>query len=343
MSGSFVRPARKPDPIRSFSEALKAKYASDPVQDPTVHIVFATKPGDNALKRDPLARINQPIRISGKEVEEVGFDKIRKQLAQLSELKIVILDGLCMERSVARLKEREDGWPEGLTDVKEACPKAVELDLSRNLFEEWREVASICEQLEKLKSLRVEYAITVSDLTVQETLTFNSGTRFRDTTITDAERSRCLRAFANITELKLEENLLPWEDITRLTHLFPALASFSASSNLYTTLSSHSLNPTLTSLILEDNLITSISSLQSLTTLPNLRRLILKQNKISTISSSPSNEPLIFSPSLTELDLTYNEISTWSFIDALPAIFPGLTSLRTSPPPSPLQPHPNLN
>ena len=111
MSGSFVRPARKPDPIRSFSEALKAKYASDPVQDPTVHIVFATKPGDNALKRDPLARINQPIRISGKEVEEVGFDKIRKQLAQLSELKIVILDGLCMERSVARLKEREDGWP----------------------------------------------------------------------------------------------------------------------------------------------------------------------------------------------------------------------------------------
>lgn len=129
------------------------------MQDPTVHIVFATQPGQNALKKDPLARINQPIRISGKEVEEVGFDKIRKQLAQLSELKIVILDGLCMERSIARSTEGSDGWPEGLTDVKEASPKAIELDLSRNLFEEWREVASICEQLEKLKTLRVEYVV----------------------------------------------------------------------------------------------------------------------------------------------------------------------------------------
>lgn len=156
-AGSFIRPARKPDPAHSFSEALKAKYASDPVQDPSIHIVFATKPGDNAVKKDPLARINQPIRISGKEVEEVGFDKIRKQLAQLSELKIVILDGLCMERSVARLREGMEEWAKGLTDVREACPKAIELDLSRNLFEEWREVASICEQLEKLKSLRVEY------------------------------------------------------------------------------------------------------------------------------------------------------------------------------------------
>jgi hypothetical protein len=160
-SGSFLRPTRKPDLPRSFSEALKAKYDPDPVHDPTIHIVFATKPGDSALKKDPLARINQPIRISGKEVEEVGFDKIRKQLAQLSELKIVILDGLRMERSIARLGPNMDEWEKGPTDVQEACPKAVELDLSRNLFEEWREVASICEQLKKLKSLRVEYAMPI--------------------------------------------------------------------------------------------------------------------------------------------------------------------------------------
>lgn len=44
----------------------------------------------------------------------------------------------------------------GKWDVGEACPKAGELDLSRNMFEEWREVASICEQLERLRNLRVE-------------------------------------------------------------------------------------------------------------------------------------------------------------------------------------------
>jgi hypothetical protein len=46
--------------------------------------------------------------------------------------------------------------------VKEACPKAVEVDLSRNRFEEWREVASICEQLDKLRNLRVEYVTSLS-------------------------------------------------------------------------------------------------------------------------------------------------------------------------------------
>lgn len=156
-AGSFIRPARRPDPSRSFVEALKAKYVAEDFEDPDAHIVFVTKEGDNARGRnDPLSKLHQPIRISGKEVEEVGFDKIRKQLAELSELKIVILDGLCMDRSIARLQDGVDTWPAGLTDIKDTCPKVYELDLSRNLFEEWREIASICEQLDKLRSLRVE-------------------------------------------------------------------------------------------------------------------------------------------------------------------------------------------
>lgn len=130
---------------------MRQKYASEDFEDPDVEIVFV-----RADKRKPA-----PIKISGKEVEEVGFDKIRKQLADLHELKIVLLDGLCMSRPIARLKDRleateETSWPQGLTDIKETCPKIIELDLSRNLFEEWREVASICEQLEKLRGLRVE-------------------------------------------------------------------------------------------------------------------------------------------------------------------------------------------
>lgn len=102
----------------------------------------------------PTKPNSQPIKFSGKVAEEIGFDKIRKQLAQLSELRIVILDGLRMCRPEVREKEWIEG--KGGKDVGEACPKAVELDLSRNLFEEWREVASICEQLEKLRNLRVE-------------------------------------------------------------------------------------------------------------------------------------------------------------------------------------------
>lgn len=147
---SFVRPARKSDPPRSFVQALKFKYAFDPTseehEDPDTQIVFTTK-------KTPW-NVDRPIKFSGKVAEEVGFDKIRKQLAQLEELKIIILDGLCMWRPEAR----GNAWIESnvMDDVSKACPKAVELDLSRNLFEEWREVAAICEQLDRLRSLRVE-------------------------------------------------------------------------------------------------------------------------------------------------------------------------------------------
>jgi hypothetical protein len=293
-------------------EALRAKYADDDFEDPTVQVVFVTKEGDDANARpDPTARLNKPIMFNGKVAEEVGFDKIRKQLAQLEELRYVILDGLRMWRPEVRRNSRggdELEWPQGATDIKDACPKTYELDLSRNLFEEWREIAAICEQLDRLRSLRVD------------------GTRFRDTSLTKAELERCLRIFAYITTLKLEDDLLPWEDLTSITRQFSNLTTFSASSNFYSSLTPHVLNPTITDLTLEENLFPSLSALKPLTNMPNLQRLVLKSNNISEIGTSP----LVFPATLKEVDLSFNEITTWSFIEQLEHIFPGLISLRVS-------------
>jgi hypothetical protein len=272
------------------------------------------KEGDNEKKKEQLTKPSQPIMFNGKVAEEVGFDKIRKQLAQLEELRFVILDGLCMWRPEVRLNADADirqDWLDGATDIKDACPKTFELDLSRNLFEEWREVAAICDQLDHMTSLRVD------------------GTRFRDTTLTHAERERCLKTFANIKTLKLENDLLPWEDVTRITHMFPSLTTFSAASNFYSALTPSSLNHTITDLTLEENAFSSLSALQPLTALPNLQRLILKQNNISEITS-PGQELPVFPATVTEVDLSFNEITTWSFIEALQHVFPGLTSLRVS-------------
>lgn len=122
---------------------------------------------------------------------------------------------------------------------------------------------------------------------------------------------------------------MSWEDLAKLTHLFPALSTFSASSNLYQTLTLHTPNPAITDLTLEDNLITSLAALQNLTQLPNLQRLILKANKIS--EATTSGELLsIFSSTVREVDLSFNEISTWAFIEQLAHVFPGLKSLRVS-------------
>lgn len=152
-----------------------------------------------------------------------------------------------------------------------------------------------------------------------------SGTRFRDTSLTENEQDQAIKAFAGITSCKLEEDLLSWEDLAQLTHQFSDLTTFSASSNLYTSLTPHSLNPKITGLTLEDNLITTLSSIASLTSVPKLRRLILKSNKISDVGGA-----IQFPNTVTEVDLSFNEISTWAFIDELQHVFPGLTSLRVS-------------
>jgi tubulin-specific chaperone E len=122
-----VRPTRTTDPPRSFIEALHQKYASEVTG-----------------RRDTLIAESR-IEISGKVVEEVGFDKIRQQLAQLHELKIVIVDGLRIATA-----EKTGGR------IREICPKIVELDLSRNLLENYKEIVNICRELDNLRVLRLK-------------------------------------------------------------------------------------------------------------------------------------------------------------------------------------------
>lgn len=154
-SGSFIRPTRKADLTRSFLQALRHKYAPD---DSDATDRSQTGDLNVAYEAVTLRAESRPIRISGKEVEEVGFDKIRRQLARLDELKVVILDGLRIKEEVKKAEFRE-GWKlsgasEG--EIRKTCPSIVELDLSRNLLEDWYEVAFICQQLPNLRELKVE-------------------------------------------------------------------------------------------------------------------------------------------------------------------------------------------
>lgn len=80
---------------------------------------------------------------------------------------------------------------------------------------------------------------------------------------------------------------------------------------------------------MEDNAITTISDIACLTKLPNLQRLVLKSNQISDITRP--GEPLpVFPESLTEVDLSFNEIANWALVNKLETVFPGLSALRVS-------------
>ncbi|KAF9876467.1 tubulin-specific chaperone [Colletotrichum karsti] len=276
-AASFVRPTRPADAAQSFVAALNGKYASEAAAErdqPEIQIVFFGK----------------------KPAEEVGFDKIRRQLARVEDLTIVILDGARVAVDVAP----------GDKGVRETSPLVTELDLSRNLFEEFGQVVRICGELESLGSLRL------------------NGNRFR---VIENEETK---AFAKVTELELEETLLDWESLSGVARKFPLLSSFSCSLNQLSTLPTVSfghLADTLTTLDLEFNEFASFSELASLASLTSLRNLHLKGNNISTISH-PSVPAPVFPPALQYVDISYNAVTSWSFVDALPSSFPGLTALR---------------
>lgn len=90
------------------------------------------------------------IQIGPKKVEEIGFEKVRKQMAMLSELRIVLLDGLCINGVKSRPRL------ENFDLIKDQTLRIVELDLSRNLLEEWATVVGICTDLKCLKTLKVK-------------------------------------------------------------------------------------------------------------------------------------------------------------------------------------------
>ncbi|OKL59883.1 hypothetical protein UA08_04666 [Talaromyces atroroseus] len=151
-AASFVRPTRPVDKARTFLEALHQKYASE----------FEEEVAKRKAANGDDFQMNETIQFNGKVVEEVGFEKIRKQLAELQELKVVLLDGL---RVVGVLKDNDSDddkseYIEELQKIERTCPKITELDLSRNLLYRWQDVQDICKQLAKLKSLKLNRAVS---------------------------------------------------------------------------------------------------------------------------------------------------------------------------------------
>ncbi|KFY91082.1 hypothetical protein V498_05671 [Pseudogymnoascus sp. VKM F-4517 (FW-2822)] len=288
-AGSFVRPTRAPDAVESFVEAVHRKYASE-------HIERRDEQNELIKKKE--------IEISGKVVYEVGFDKIRKQMAQLDELKIVLVDGMRIVKAETEGK-----------GIRDTCPVITELDLSRNLFQSCREIIQICAQLDCLKSLR----LNGNRLTILPQ---------------EFEGGESQNAFAGVTDLSLNEMILSWEDMCLLSRQFKDVTSIEASSNDLLTLSlngpSSLLPMTLTSLTLEYNDFSSLSDLLPLTGLASLKSLHLKGNKIGTVGTGRQGEKPVFSDQLSYVDLSYNKISNWEFVDSLPDVFPGLTALRMS-------------
>lgn len=85
-------------------------------------------------------------------------------------------------------------------------------------------------------------------------------------------------------------------------------------------------------MILENNDITSLSALRPLAKIQTLEHLSIRGNNVNTITDSTkdTNLDFKFSSTVSSVDLSRNNISSWTFLNHLPILFPGLTTLRIS-------------
>lgn len=293
-AASFLRPSRKPDPTRTLLEAINSKYAAPSKADGY----------DGHNHQDP-------IEISGKTVEEVGFDKIRKQLSHLADLKIVLVDGL----NVSAVADGTTSTKFAQEELGEVCPSITELDIGWNPFETWQDVVNVVVPFGKLRIFKT------------------SGLRLRlfSADMLADGTSPC----KSISELHLNECLLKAEQVFQLLSntdgpLFPSLKTLWLSANEFSSfdVSTDSKYETVTTLVLENNKFSTLECLASILVIfPNINYLSLQSNEISSIGTVSNGCTF---PSITFLNLADNQIPSFSFIDALPAVFPNLESLRIS-------------
>jgi hypothetical protein len=152
------------------------------------------------------------------------------------------------------------------------------------------------------------------------------------------------QAFSNVKSLELDEMLIDWIDLCRLLEGFQFITTLAASSNCFRTLTWPLKHTCLTSLTLEYNQFETLADISPLSELLSLESLLLKGNMISligTVTSPGGGKKLaeeneipdttpVFSTNLRYIDLSYNQINDWTFVDSLAYVFPGMTSLRLS-------------
>ncbi|XP_013145467.1 PREDICTED: tubulin-specific chaperone E [Papilio polytes] len=269
-AGSFVRP-NKISPLRTCADAIR-KYYGDR-EDETVAAHRRTV--INEWKRE----MGAPF------IEMVGFEKIHQKQ------KFDRLQEVCVH----------DQNVSTAGDVASLCPNVRSLDVSRNLFSNWREVIQLSAQLPDLKELDVSKNRMAIDMPV-ETL------------------SQLSINFANLEKLNLSVCDYEWSDILVLSHLWPKVNEIIAAYNRIKKITSPDITlRTLTILRLDGNPIDSWNEVNNLGRLKNLKVLSLNDCKISEIrfNNDPGNGKVDIFDNLEVLFLNRNQINDWRSISEL--------------------------
>ncbi|RVE53799.1 hypothetical protein evm_001461 [Chilo suppressalis] len=217
-------------------------------------------------------------------IEMVGFEKIHQKQ------KFDLLLEVCVhDQNVSKAG-----------DVSSLCPNARSVDVSRNLFSNWREVIQLATQLPDMRELDVSKNRMAIDMP-EETL------------------SQLSVNFANLEKLNISVCDYEWSDILALSHLWPKVNEIIAAYNRIKTISPpiNTLR-SLTILRLDGNPLDSWYEVMNLGRLKNLKILSLNDCYLEEIRFNDDPHCKIdFFENLEVLFLNRNRIKYWRSISEL--------------------------
>ncbi|CAO1614454.1 unnamed protein product [Parajaminaea phylloscopi] len=322
--GSFIRPPvqnASPSEIvigqSSFLDALRYRYIGDDGET----ACSAGKKSD----RDPTSYSRRNL--AEIEIETPNMAKVRHRVAQLNRLKVVALTGPSEHHSAGESAGDKSTLlrirSELLTDIQAlvgqagrdgeedhavaqlihaTIPNVQYLDLSRSLLSSMRQIATIVQQLDSLKTLHIHHN-RLHDLSSQSMAAGAAAPRSdkheeRYTTILTQSKG-----LANITEIGLVGNKLSWSDFLGVAPYLPRLETLLLAQNgirrLAATeddkaLASVQAQPVRAALLrdlnLEANELDCWQDICSaLSALPQLKRLHLSNNRLTKIEGAPKD------------------------------------------------------
>ncbi|CAO3616259.1 unnamed protein product [Cunninghamella echinulata] len=281
-SGSFIRySSKKISTGQTFLEALETKYNAD---KQFTNEYDASK--DNGL-----------VYFGGNKnivVETVGFEKVERKQSRIGALKIV---GLSNNKIVSVGEDQV---------IAKANLSIEDLDLSKNIFNDWDTVANITSQLPQLKTICLNY-IRLLPPTL-EFLTSNSVNN---------------SPFSNLKTLVLCYTYITWDQVLLLSPLLSQLEDLQLSGNNIESLGGISTHfPHLKCINLEQNKLKDWDQVNSLNSLPNLETLFLNDNQLTSINIPPNTFK-----KLEFLRVDHNQLDQWKYIDILNEL-PSIKKLR---------------
>ncbi|KAJ3241791.1 hypothetical protein HDU81_010435 [Chytriomyces hyalinus] len=318
-SASFVKAATLNSkillPQTTFLSALRVKYSNR---------------SSKTRRSDQIEKVKSSglrTRAVGEEVdvELVGWDKTRKQQSELERISIVGLAGMhigWLDPALTAISRRTFApADQARGNISAVCPAIEDLDLSRNLFSNWHDVARITMELKKLESLRLNSNRLV---------------------LHDMDSNLLKAGFGGLKVLALNSTNTPWSQMEQLAPYLPRLEALYLGFNNMSSFenyakysnteisTSHNVDdalfPNLETFHVESNTLSSWSEIVNVVgrDMPRLNWLNLSDNKLLTVSAEACE--IVFA-NLNILNISNNAISKYASIHALNA-FPKLSDIR---------------